>query len=190
MLSLVHKYTWPEKIAPFIQSVCNRTQVGFWNEQMARKHSKVLTWKMQNRASLRGMSCVQCQLGSPRQLVPDSAPEELAPRKVIVSKQWMACTRILKKGLLYYQFAGLLLIRYCNTAPGSEKYLISRSFAWNEIAGMPTRSFIASTFRRRSQGYYFSSYQNVDDFHIASLSAPLPLRCRIPCIASIQAVIV
>lgn len=94
-----------------------------------QKDGKVLTWKMQNRASLRGMSCLQCQLGFRRQLLPDSAPEELAPPKVIVSKQWMACTRILKKELLYYQFTGLLLIRYCNTAPGSGKYLIRRSFA-------------------------------------------------------------
>lgn len=86
-----------------------------------QKDSEVLTWKMQNRASLKGMSCLQCQLGCRTQLVPDSAPEELARQKVIVSKQWMACTRILKKELLYYQFVGLLLIRYCNTAPGSEK---------------------------------------------------------------------
>lgn len=103
-----------------------------------QKDGKVLIWKMQNRASLRGMSCLQCQLGFRRQLFPDSAPEELAPRKVIVSKQWMACTRILKKELLYYQFTGLLLIRYCNTAPGSGKYLIRHSFA----PGMPTRSLL------------------------------------------------
>lgn len=107
-----------------------------------QKDSEVLTWKMQNRASLKGMSCLPCQLGCRRQSVPDSAPEELARPKVIVSKQWMACMRILKKELLYYQFAGLLLIRYCNTACGSEKYLIRRSFAWNEIAGMPTRSLL------------------------------------------------
>lgn len=107
-----------------------------------QKDSEVLTWKMKNRASLKGMSCLPCQLGCRRQLVPDSAPEELARRKVIVFKQWMACIRILKKELLYYQFGGLLLIQYCNMASGSGKYLIRRSFAQNEISEMPTRSLL------------------------------------------------
>lgn len=139
---------------------------------------------------MKGMSCLQCQLGCQRQLVPDSAPEELARRKVIVSKQWMACMRILKKELLYYQFVGLLLIRYCYMALGSEKYLIRRSFAWNEIAGMPTRFLLPPLSDGARRDIIFSSYQNADDFHIASLSAPLPMLCRIPCIAPIQAVIV